>query len=98
MSDKYVNLAELKNALLSYTWRDEDDNSIDDADEKAKYIEGWLPNIPVVELIRCRDGKYYQSTHINGEAYAACIYHILTRQRREPTDFCSNAQKREAEE
>lgn len=50
-----------------------------------------------VEVIRCRDCQYYQSTHINGERYSACTYNILTRQHREPEDYCSRAKKREAE-
>lgn len=38
----------LVDALMTYTWRDEDDRLIDDADEKRAYIEQWLPNLPTV--------------------------------------------------
>lgn len=38
----------LVDALMTYTWRDEDERTIDDADEKREYIKGWLPNVPTV--------------------------------------------------
>ena len=38
----------LVDALMTYTWKDEDERTIDDADEKREYIKGWLPNVPTV--------------------------------------------------
>lgn len=39
----------LVDALMTYTWKGEDERTIDDADEKREYIKGWLPNVPTVE-------------------------------------------------
>lgn len=38
----------LVDALMTYTWRDEDERLIDDADEKREYIKQWLPDLPTV--------------------------------------------------
>ena len=38
----------LIDALMTYTWRDEDERLIDDADEKRAYIKEWLPVLPTV--------------------------------------------------
>ena len=41
-------------ALMMYTWRDEDDFEIDDAEAKREYIKDWLPDLPTVEPKRGR--------------------------------------------
>ena len=38
----------LVDALMTYSWRDEDERLIDDADEKREYIKQWLPDLPTV--------------------------------------------------
>lgn len=38
----------LVDALMTYTWRDEDERLIDDADEKREYIKQWFPDLPTV--------------------------------------------------
>lgn len=38
----------LVDVLMNYTWRDEDERLIDDADEKREYIKQWLPDLPTV--------------------------------------------------
>lgn len=39
----------LVDALMMYTWHDEDGWEIHDAEEKREYIKKWLPDIPTVE-------------------------------------------------
>ena len=36
----------LIDALMAYTWRDEDERLIDDADEKREFIKNWMPDLP----------------------------------------------------
>lgn len=38
----------LIDALMAYTWRDEDERLIDDADEKREFIKNWMPDLPTV--------------------------------------------------
>ena len=38
----------LIDALMVYTWRDEDERLIDDADEKREFIKNWMPDLPTV--------------------------------------------------
>lgn len=38
----------LVDALMTYTWRDEDERLIDDADEKRECIKQWLTDLPTV--------------------------------------------------
>lgn len=92
MSDKCVRFDDIEKALLSPTWGEEDGFF-----EVRRYFKAFLRDVPTFDLIRCRDCEYYLSTHINGERYSACTYHILTRQHREPEDYCSRAKKREEE-
>lgn len=58
MFNYYLLREALIDALMSYSWRDENDFSIDDADEKRKYIEGWLPNIPAADVAEVRRGHW----------------------------------------
>lgn len=58
MVKKYIDCEALIDALMSYSWHDENDFSIDDADEKRKYIEGWLPNIPAADVTEVRHGRW----------------------------------------
>ena len=54
--DDLIRRSDVIDALMQYTWRDEEDAEIDDADEKRAFIEGWFPDIPAVdavEVVRC---------------------------------------------
>ena len=42
MNKKYYSHEDLVEALMGYTWRDEDERLLDDADEKRAWIEAWL--------------------------------------------------------
>ena len=48
----------LVDALMMYTWYDEDGWGIDDAEAKREYIKGWLPDIPTIEAEPVRHGKW----------------------------------------
>ena len=41
----------LIDALMMYTWRDEDGFLIDDSNEKRKFIENWLPDLPTIDAL-----------------------------------------------
>lgn len=68
MFNYYLSHDELIAALMSYSWRDENDFSIDDADEKRKYIEGWLPNIPTADVAPVIHAYWKSVNH--GDAWA----------------------------
>lgn len=36
-------------ALMSYTWHDEDGYEIDDCEEKRNYIKAWMPDVPTIQ-------------------------------------------------
>lgn len=42
----------LIDALMAYTWRDEDERLIDDADEKREFIKNWMPDLPTVDVLQ----------------------------------------------
>ena len=48
---RFIDVDELIDGLMVYTWYDEDGFEIDDSDAKREYIEKWLPDIPTVEAI-----------------------------------------------
>ena len=48
----------LVDALMMYTWCDEDGWEIDDAEPKREYIKGWLPDISTIEAEPVRHGKW----------------------------------------
>ena len=48
----------LIDALMTYTWRDEDEHLIDDWDEKRRFIEDWLPSLPTIEDEPVRHGQW----------------------------------------
>ena len=45
---RLIDFDALVDVLMTYTWRDEDERLIDDADEKREYIKQWLPDLPTV--------------------------------------------------
>ena len=63
METKYISLEDLVEALMSYTWRDDDGFLIDDADEKRAYIEEWMPNIPAAD-VRPMHKKYIDGNEL----------------------------------
>lgn len=48
-NDVLISQAALIEALMTYTWRDDDERLIDDADEKREFIKQWLPDVPAVD-------------------------------------------------
>lgn len=48
MMPRLIDAYALVDALMPYTWRNEDERLIDDADEKREYIKQWLPDLPTV--------------------------------------------------
>ena len=48
---RLIDVNELIEGLMVYTWYDEDGFEINDSDAKREYIEKWLPDIPTVETI-----------------------------------------------
>lgn len=48
----------LIDALMTYTWRDEDEHLIDDWDDKRRFIEDWLPSLPTIEAEPVRHGHW----------------------------------------
>lgn len=47
----------LVEALMMYTWHDEDGYEIDDCGPKRVYIKEWLPDIPTVDAVPVVHGK-----------------------------------------
>lgn len=50
----------LMEALLDYTWRDEEGFLIESTDEKRQFIEQWLPNVPIVDAEPVRHGHWIE--------------------------------------
>ncbi len=63
---EYFEKSALIDALMMYTWRDEDDREIDDADEKRAFIEGWFPSLPAADVRPVKQGKW---TRIDYQPY-----------------------------
>ena len=75
----------LVDVLMTYTWRDEDERLIDDADEKREYIKQWLPDLPTVsDWISVKDRmpveKENPLTHDFAEVICFCDFGGLPRQ------------------
>ena len=69
----------LVDALMAYTWRDEDERLIDDADEKREYIKQWLPDLPTVGgwisvKDRLPDGKCVAYSEKSGEMLIVQVF------------------------
>lgn len=47
--ERWIDKNALVEALLDYTWRDEEGFEIESADEKRQFIEQWLPDVPTVD-------------------------------------------------
>ena len=60
MGKKYYSHEDLVEALMGYTWRDEDERLIDDADEKRAWIEAWLPDIPSADVEPVKRGHWIE--------------------------------------
>lgn len=85
MSEKYYSRTDLVDALMAYTWRDEEDHLIDDADEKRAWIEGWLPDIPPADVQPVVRGRWLFDRLTR--TCNACGQMRLTNQK---TNFCQN--------
>lgn len=62
--NRLIDVDTLIDALMSYTWRDEDGYEIHDAEEKREYIREWLPSLPTIDavpVIRCKYCKHYKT-------------------------------------
>lgn len=71
----------LVDALMAYTWRDDDERLIDDADEKRAYIKEWLPVLPTVDgwisvKDRLPDEKINKYTHDFQEVICTYCFYI----------------------
>ena len=69
----------LIDALMVYTWRDEDERLIDDADEKREFIKNWMPDLQTVEItkeqheiVRCKDCKHRTRRICNNIEFWEC--------------------------
>ena len=62
----------LIDALMTFTWRDEDEHLIDDWDEKRKFIEDWLPSLPTIEAEPLRHGHWIEKDGFDGDTYYDC--------------------------
>ena len=95
----------LIDALMVYTWRDEDERLIDDADEKREFIKNWMPDLPTVEIpkeqpeiVRCKDCKYATMT-IDGDLCKYCELDededgFLREVYRDADWFCADGERR----
>ena len=82
----YIEREALIDALMLYSWQDEDGREISDSDELREYINGWMPELPaddVVEVVRCKNCKY----HFQLDDVVMCG---LWREATEEEGFCSN--------
>lgn len=55
---RLIDVDALVDALMTYSWRDEDERLIDDADEKREYIKQWLPDLPTVDAAPVVHGQW----------------------------------------
>jgi hypothetical protein len=69
---KLIDADALVDALMMYTWYDEDGWELDDAEAKREYIKKWLPDIPTVEAEP--KGKDINVPTIEAEAVIHCKY------------------------
>lgn len=59
----YIKREDLVNALLDYTWRDEEGYMIDDYDGKRRFIEEWMPDIPAADVRENVRGEWIDTTN-----------------------------------
>lgn len=50
----------LVEALMMYTWTDEDGWEIDDAELKREYIKEWMPTLPTVDAVPVKHGQWLE--------------------------------------
>ncbi len=93
---EYIEKSALIDALMMYTWRDEDDREIDDADEKRAFIEGWFPNLPAADVRPVVRGKWNRTDAYPHRIYCSACYKTYLKndellERWEfPMNFCPN--------
>ena len=65
MMSELIDRNALIDALMTYTWQDEDEHLIDDWDEKRRFIEDWLPSLPTIEAEPVRHAHWngWTATH-----------------------------------
>lgn len=63
--EELINKNALVEALLDYTWRDEEGFLIESTDEKRQFIEQWLPNVPIVDAKPVRHGHWVHGREIS---------------------------------
>ena len=67
-----IRRGDLVDALMSYTWRNEDGFLVDDCDEKKSLIESWLPDVPAVDAAPVVHGTWKRTYNVNGTAIIVC--------------------------
>lgn len=72
---EYIEREALIDALMMYTWRDEDDREIDDSDEKRKFIEEWFPSIPAADVRPVVRGKWERKRDKCGSFVSCSVCH-----------------------
>lgn len=94
----------LIDALMDYTWRDEEDAVMDDADEKRRFIEEWFPEVPTVDavpVVRCKDCKWFEISHLKRDGTgdkrfkpSVCVNGTYAVRRRADW-YCADGERRE---
>ncbi len=59
----------------------------------SRYIDAFAPTADVVEVVRCKDCKYYEVAEYDGGTKNVC--RLLRRQMQED-DFCSYVERRQS--
>lgn len=78
MMSELIDRNALIDALMTYTWRDEDEHLIDDCDEKRRFIEQWLPSLPTLKTELFRFGHWKKISPSFIYECSECGQHVLT--------------------